>query len=297
MISIVIPTYNQKARLAITIDALSEQTALNCMSVFVVNDGSTDGTYEFLNTLNYDWLTVIHQENMGRSVARNNGINHIHSKYVLFLDDDIVVNKNFIEEHLYLQKKQAGIYIGEIYNIPAKNHRCFVTAFNKTDSIQDLRSHEQEDVLVNLGRYFCKSNQKNTSVSWVCMVAANVSLPLRMFKEVNGFDPQFKGWGIEDHELAFRFHQAGAEFYFLKEAAAFHLDHHKKINRTLLLENILYFYKKHSPDIEVKAYVDYITSKIPMSSLYEQVMNCKAVPEMRHRFFSPNSHLLNKGDV
>lgn len=296
MLSIVIPTYNQRERLLVTLLALSEQCANNDVSVILVNDGSTDGTKEALDHLDYNWLSIIHQSNMGRSMARNNGIKHVFSKYVLFLDDDMVVTSNFVKEHLAAQQKQEGIYIGEIYNIPPERIESFVKKQEEGTHSQELKDLERVDVLVNLGRYFYQCNELQSQVSWVCMVASNVSFPLELFKQVNGFDKHFKGWGVEDHELAFRFHQVGAMFYFLSNARAFHLDHRKPINRTQLLENVLYFYKKNAPNVEVKGYVDFVTSKISMATLYKIVMKSEPGIGIEKIFFRPNSHLLNKGD-
>lgn len=294
MLSIVIPTYNQRHRLEEMLLALSQQKGLKETSVYVVNDGSTDGTKEFLDQLNYEWLFITHQPNMGRSTARNTGINQVRSKYVLLLDDDMVVTPDFIQKHVAAQQKKAGIYIGEIFNIPNEYVSIFRRKKLQGTTLDELKKLEQEDLLVNLGRYFNQWNKKETKISWVCMVAANVSFPTKLFDQVKGFDKNFKGWGVEDHELAFRFHTVGSSFYFLKEAEAFHLDHRKKINRTHLLENILYFYKKSMFDIEVKAYVDYVTGKLSMSDLYRKVMKCEPSYVKKEKFFRPNSHLINK---
>lgn len=294
IISIVIPTYNQRKRLSVTLQALSKQHIIQDVSVIVINDGSTDDTKEFLDNLDFHWLTVVHQENMGRSMARNNGVRLVRSKYVLFLDDDMVVTSDFIRQHLNVQLHQEGIYIGDIFNIPFHRVDLFIKNYNQEADIQELIELQQEDLLVNLARYFYQYNDGKLNVSWVCMVAANVSIPLQLFKQVSGFDQEFKKWGVEDHELAFRCHQEGSKFFFLKKAKAFHLDHQKEINRTQLLENVLYFYKKNSPNKEVKAYVDFVTSKISMTKLYEIVIGFSPVRVYEEVFFKPNSHLSNK---
>lgn len=293
VITVVIPTYNQKERLSLTLGALSKQTVLTSMSVIVVDDGSTDGTKELLDSLEYDWLNVVQQKNMGRSIARNNGIGRVQSEFVLLLDDDIIVAPTFVENHLHFQQSQKGVCIGEIYNIPPEHVEHFIATYEQSGLADKLAMFQQEDLLVNLGRYFFNTNP-GLPISWVCMVAANVSFPVRLFDHVNGFDPQFKGWGVEDHELAFRFYQAGATFHFLNQAVVFHLDHYKEIDRTELLENVVYFYKKYAAAPEVKAYVDYVTSKTPMAALYEAVMNGRAESMMNHIYFRPNAYLLNK---
>ncbi|PAD68940.1 hypothetical protein CHH83_11275 [Bacillus sp. 7586-K] len=294
LLSIVIPTYNQRERLEETLGALAKQSCLRDTTVYVVNDGSTDGTRLFLEQLDYDWLKVIHQANRGRSAARNTGMQQARSKYVLFLDDDMVVLPRFIEHHLAAQQEQEGIYIGEILNISSDKVERFIAEKHAGADFATLANLQEEDLLVNLGRYFYEWSNKQAALSWVCMVAANVSFPISMFKQVNGFDERFKGWGVEDHELAFRFHQAGGKFRYLDEAKAFHLDHRKQINRPQLLENVLYFYKKSAFEREVKAYVDYVTGKISMSDLYRIVMKQEPTCTEQEIYFRPNAHLTKK---
>ncbi|MBM7716595.1 glycosyltransferase [Siminovitchia sp. FSL H7-0308] len=294
MLSIIIPTFNQRERLAVTLENLAKQERIEHTTVYVVNDGSTDGTKQWLDELDYSWLVPIHQENRGRSAARNTGINHARSTYVLFLDDDMVVTPHFICAHLAAQQQKEAIYIGEIINIPNEHVDDLFHRKQTCLTFHELDPFEQEDFLVNLGRYFQKWNNEGNDISWTCMVAANVSFPITLFKQVNGFDERFKGWGVEDHELAFRFYQEGGTFQFLKQAKAYHLDHRKKINRTQILENVLYFYKKTGLHPEVKAYVDYVTGKISMNELYRQTMKREPAVHEEPLFFKPNKHLTDK---
>lgn len=67
MLSIIIPTFNQRERLAVTLENLAKQERIEHTTVYVVNDGSTDGTKQWLDELDYSWLVPIHQENRGEA--------------------------------------------------------------------------------------------------------------------------------------------------------------------------------------------------------------------------------------
>lgn len=86
LVSVVIPTYNTADYITQTLDSVLGQTFKN-YEIIVVDDGSTDHTGEvlssYMNRINY-----IHQENSGRSEARNTGIKAARGKYVAFLDSD-----------------------------------------------------------------------------------------------------------------------------------------------------------------------------------------------------------------
>ena len=90
-VSVVIPTYNRKEFLEQAVETVQLQTyePLECV---VVDDGSTDGTSEYLESLDYDALCPIyHEENRGQSAARNSGIEAATGEYVLFLDSDDIL--------------------------------------------------------------------------------------------------------------------------------------------------------------------------------------------------------------
>lgn len=91
MVSIVIPAYNRRNFIGETVDSVLAQT-YNELEVIVVDDGSTDGTGDYLRSryagdsrFHYIW-----QENAERSVARNTGIKAAKGEYVAFLDSDDV---------------------------------------------------------------------------------------------------------------------------------------------------------------------------------------------------------------
>jgi glycosyltransferase involved in cell wall biosynthesis len=56
--------------------------------VIVVDDGSTDGTREWLKALNSEAVRAVFQENKGAPSARNKGLAHAEGQYIKFLDDD-----------------------------------------------------------------------------------------------------------------------------------------------------------------------------------------------------------------
>lgn len=86
MFSVVIPTYN---RLHLLRQAVSSVLAQNHrdFEVIVVDDGSNDGTMEYLESLS-DPIKALRQTHRGPGAARNLGVKHATGKYVAFLDSD-----------------------------------------------------------------------------------------------------------------------------------------------------------------------------------------------------------------
>jgi len=109
--SFVIPCYNGQAFLAETIQSCLDQTE-GRIEIIVVDDGSTDGTADILTHFQYldERVNVIRLEkNMGRSNARNRGIEAAQSDIILTLDADDICLRDRVEKTLKYFKKNPGI--------------------------------------------------------------------------------------------------------------------------------------------------------------------------------------------
>jgi glycosyltransferase involved in cell wall biosynthesis len=96
--SIIIATYNRKVLTAETVDRILSQT-LPDFEVILVDDGSTDGSYEYLY-LRYatdSRVRTIYQENTERGSARNNGIKNANGLYLVFVDSDDYVDRDHLK--------------------------------------------------------------------------------------------------------------------------------------------------------------------------------------------------------
>ncbi len=89
-VSIIVPVYN---RVSLIGEALASALAEDSVEVIVVDDASTDGTWEVISRLADPRVRAIRMEqNSGQSVARNRGLDAARGKYIKFLDsDDLLV--------------------------------------------------------------------------------------------------------------------------------------------------------------------------------------------------------------
>lgn len=122
-VSVVIPTLDRKEFLEQAVETVRLQThePLECI---VVDDGSTDGTREFLESLSHEELrTVYHDENRGQSVARNAGIDAATGEYVLFLDSDDILYPFAAEKLLESLDDQPEDCVGAFASTKLVNSR------------------------------------------------------------------------------------------------------------------------------------------------------------------------------
>jgi glycosyltransferase involved in cell wall biosynthesis len=120
-ISVVIPTYDRRERLARVIEALTLQSAkADAFEVIIVDDGSADGTGDWLErqALPYE-LRVLRQANQGPAAARNRGVSAARSPLVLFLDDDVVPGPELVREHLVFHRAEPdAVVLGPLLSLP-----------------------------------------------------------------------------------------------------------------------------------------------------------------------------------
>ncbi len=85
-VSVIIPTYNRLELLKASLASVAAQTFRE-YEVIVVDDGSTDGTADYL-AAHWPEVRCLRQENQGAAEARNHGLREVHSEFVAFLDSD-----------------------------------------------------------------------------------------------------------------------------------------------------------------------------------------------------------------
>lgn len=96
-ISIVMPCFNGAAHLPLSVGSVLEQT-FEDWELIVVDDGSTDDSFEWLESQTDPRLVLVHQSNQGVSAARNAGLSRASADYVAFLDADDTWAPAFLEK-------------------------------------------------------------------------------------------------------------------------------------------------------------------------------------------------------
>lgn len=96
LVSVVLPTYNHLKFLPQAVQSVLAQTFHN-FELIIVNDGSTDGTKEYLDTLNNPRIRVIHQENKRLPGALNTGFQAAQGELLTWVSSDNYCSPVFLE--------------------------------------------------------------------------------------------------------------------------------------------------------------------------------------------------------
>ena len=232
-VSIVIPTYNRKSILIKCLHALENQKLnrlIDSYEIIIVDDGSTDGTTEWIkeNQINLPHVFLYEQEHGGPALGRNLGVLKSTGDVIIFIDSDLVVVDNFIIHHVNKLNK---------YWIK-KNKKCFT--YGSVINTSNFQNPLSED-------------SKITDISFAYFATGNVAISKALLLDVGLFDTSFSLYGWEDLELGERLKKIGVKLIKCPDAKGFHwhpafncdqIPHllNKEIERAKMA---LIFYQKH----------------------------------------------------
>lgn len=123
-VTVIIPAYNRSEYLLEAIQSVIAQ-GYEFKEIIVVDDGSTDDTKEKLELLIASGkIRYHHQENSGRSAARNKGISLARGDYIAFLDSDDLLEPGTLERQVgYLMKNpHMGLVHGGYVKFDDRNN-------------------------------------------------------------------------------------------------------------------------------------------------------------------------------
>ncbi|WP_394700015.1 glycosyltransferase family 2 protein [uncultured Parasphingorhabdus sp.] len=133
LVSVIIPTFNRKQLVQDALASVVAQTWPD-IEIIVVDDGSTDGTFERLTRWQRDnpeiAFTVLHQDNAGVASARNNGLAHARGEFLYMLDSDDLVFPDALET--LVQLLSAGNFPYAIANIHSSDENGRILAADKS---------------------------------------------------------------------------------------------------------------------------------------------------------------------
>ncbi len=95
-LSMIMPTYNQIQFIESAVASALNQTR-DDFELIIVNDGSTDGTREWLEAFSHPKVSIIHQDNAGPAEAINTGIKAATAEYVTWISSDNICLPHFFE--------------------------------------------------------------------------------------------------------------------------------------------------------------------------------------------------------
>jgi GT2 family glycosyltransferase len=205
-ISIIVTTFNSLDSLIKVMTSINQQT-VPPLEVIVADDGSAGGVSSFLDSFRgLACFPVIHswQPDSGFRLSRSRNLAAAKASgdWLLFLDGDCLMPRNFIRRHLRLAESMHLVF----------GARKLLPKLDSEDLVLDSRGG------LDLGKHLSGRKflwmplgifRKFPRRSWRNFRGFLMGIDSTLFKRVAGFDETFTSWGLEDSDFAVRAKRAG----------------------------------------------------------------------------------------
>ena len=197
---IITNVYNGENVIGQFLAGLSNQTVQD-FKVFIVDDGSTDGTVDvikkFSGNLNIKLSSIPHS---GQRTARREGVEKSKAPLLIFLDADLILEKNAIKEFLKpFSNKDVGMVTGLL---KGRGDNTVAKAYGA------------------LRGFFYKFRANKKNFDWA--PGGFFAIRRNVLEEVGGYITEKKGSG--DLDLSWKVRKGGYKIYFNKDIIAYHWD-------------------------------------------------------------------------
>lgn len=209
LISVVIPTFQRCKKLKNALDSVLGQTYKN-FEVLIIDDGSTDGTKEMVNSIKDSRVSYIWQKNSGKPAnPRNRGIKLAKANWIAFLDSDDIWKKNKLSEvSKYLSEKNQFIY-----------HDFSIIDYNKKSKEKVIKSSSLKDpkcieLLIN----------GNT------IGLSTVIVSKKLLIKINGFNEDERMTAAEDYNAWLKIAKISDNFFYLPKNLSYYSSNEDSIS-------------------------------------------------------------------
>jgi glycosyltransferase involved in cell wall biosynthesis len=243
--SLIITTYNWPEALELSLNSALNQTILP-NEIIVADDGSTNDTKKLIQKFQKkSSINIIHswQDDKGFRASRSRNLASIKSsyEYLIYVDGDMILDKNFIKDHIQNAKKNyylqgSRVLLSKEYTNNIIYSKEFIKPSIFSSNSKNKMNEIYSKILSFIYSLFSTNSQKGIR-------SCNFSFYKNDLLKVNGFNEDFITWGREDSELISRMYNIGIKRKNIKfQAIQYHLFHKEGSSNSLndsILENVI----------------------------------------------------------
>jgi GT2 family glycosyltransferase len=265
-ISIIVSVYNRLHCLYNLLNALRVQTYED-FEVLIADDGSkedlTSAIQKILPDLSFP-VTHVFQEDIGfrLSRSRNNAARAASGDYYLFLDQDVLMDRDFltecrraIHEHCFLKFK--ALYLDE------SRSKVFQKEAEQNPEIPVYEVIERQ--VTRIEKLLCmKSRWKDNlfNIAWrlglrkkgMKLRGLAIGISKEDYMAINGFDEAYIGWGFEDDDICNRMYAYGLKGVHVKLGSPLVHVWHKAADTREASPNSAYYFEREKLIFENNVY-------------------------------------------
>lgn len=241
-VSIIIPNYNGLEFLEKCFLSISTQSYHEKLDIIVVDNGSDDGSIQFIEQRYPDYHLIQNKENLGFAAAVNQGIKSSDADYIFLLNNDVVLDDKCISNLLECMEREENIFA-----VASKMIQYHVR--NKIDDAGDEYTLVGWTSKVGDGKSADLYNNEREIFS----VCAGAGLYRRsVFNLIGYFDENFFAY-MEDVDIGYRARIFGYISVYCPKAIVYHIvsgstgSRYNKFKIRLAARNNVYVPYKNMP--------------------------------------------------
>ena len=231
-VSIVIPVFNQLGFTRLCIEYLIRNSAEEGPELVVVDNASTDGTWEFLLSIGGPFRRVRNETNLGFAKACNQGAREAGGEYLVFLNNDTVPHPGWLRALMASLRADPRIgIVGPKLLYPDGTVQQAGTVFDS-----DLMPYH-----IYAG---CWGNSPgaNKPRFFQTLTAACFLVSKADFRAVGGFDERYVN-GLEDVDFCLKIGKAGKGVFLQPGSVVTHFESRTDNRARAIVENVNLFRK------------------------------------------------------
>lgn len=211
LVSIIVLNWNGKIFLEKCFSSL-QKVAYPNLEVIMVDNGSSDGSVEYVRE-KFPWVKVIQNaENLGCGRGFNTGMRHAKGAYLINLANDTYVEPDFVTELVKVFEKDPKIGAC-VSKILLPDHKTLDSAGDYLTTL---------GFLVHRGLSEKDEGQYNQIDEVFAGKGTAITFNARALENVGMFDPDFFVF-FEDADLCWRLHLGGYKVIFVPKSIVYHL--------------------------------------------------------------------------
>jgi len=186
--SVIVATRNRRQSLSRFLDALRALPKQPAWELIVVDNASVDGTASLLSSVAEDLpILVFNEELPGKSRALNRGLQHARGEIVLFTDDDVVPDQNWLTalHRASLAYPDANVFGGRILVDYERIPRWIVNSYNlrtiltsEQDLGRDIRWFAEDQYPIGPNLAVRRRSMKHGSAVWPVNLGPGTKVPV-----------------------------------------------------------------------------------------------------------------------
>jgi GT2 family glycosyltransferase len=243
-LSLILVSFNDCLHLEKCLQALQVFHSDLDLEIFVVDNNSSDGSPNLVEEKFPEVKLICNSENLGFSKANNLGIRASSGEFILFLNNDTIVNIQALT--LLLDEMKQNPLIGAVGPALLSGQETYQVSFGKRVA---FFSQFIQKGFFNL--YYSKklkSDRKVREVGWLS--AACLLVRRKALEEAGNFDENYFLY-FEDIDLCYQIRKKGWTLRFCPQAQIIHIGGTstsvvKNSSRYHYRKSQLYFYRKHN---------------------------------------------------